>query len=123
MGTALRTPGGGGGGFVAMMALTTSMNGGWTKTGYSGGDSFAYSNPGGIGVSNKLTCQVGGKYRIVTRNVNSSAGYIRLLINGQNKTDPNSDVEIDLAVGDQLTFSQSFSGTGHNLGCVVVSKG
>lgn len=122
MGTALRTPGGGAG-FVAMMALTTSSAGGWTKTGYSAGDSFAYSNPGGIGVSNKLTCQVGGKYRIVTRNVNASTGYIRLLINGQNKTDPNSDVEIDLAVGDQLTFKQSFSGTGHNLGCVVVSKG
>ena len=119
----LITPGGGGGGFVATMALTTSVAGGWTKTGYSGGDSFAYSDPGGPGVSNKLTCQVSGRYRIVTRNVNSSGGYIRLLINGQSKTDPNSDVEIDLAVGDQLTFKQSFSGTGHNLGCVVVSKG
>lgn len=115
--------GGGGGGFIAMMALTTSMAGGWTATGYSGGDSFTYSPSGGTGVSNKLTCQVGGRYRIVTRNANSSTGYIRLLINGQNKTDPNSDVEIDLAVGDQLTFGQSFSGTGHNLGCVVVSKG
>ena len=122
MGTALRTPGGGAG-FVAMMALTTSMAVGWIKTGYSGGDSFAYSNPGGVGVSNKLTCQVRGRYRIVTRNVNASDGYIRLLINGQNKTDPNSDVEIDLAVGDQLTFGQSFAGTGHNLGCVVVSRG
>lgn len=120
----LITPGGGGGaGFIAMMALTTSAAGGWTKTGYSVGDSFTYSNPGGLGVSNQLTCQVGGKYRIVTRNENSSGGFIRLLINGQRKTDPNSDVEIDLAVGDQLTFSQSFSGTGHNLGCVVVSKG
>lgn len=123
MGVAPRLPGGGGAGFIAMMALTTSVTGGWTKTGYSGGDSFTYSNPGGLGVSNKLTCQVSGRYRIITRNVNSSGGYIRLLINGQNKTDPNSDVEIDLAVGDQLTFSQSFSGTGHNLGCVVVSKG
>ena len=114
---------GGGTGFIAVMALTTSVAGGWTKTGYSVGDSFAYSDSGGIVVSNKLTCQVSGRYRIVTRNVNSSGGYIRLLINGQNKTDPNSDVEIDLAVGDQLTFKQSFSGTGHNLGCVVVSKG
>ena len=122
MGTALRTAGGAGAGFLAMMALTTSMNG-WTKTGYSGSDAFVYSDPGALGGTNKLTCQIGGRYRIVTRNVYASEGYIRLLINGQTKTTPNSDVEIDLAVGDQLTFTQSYHGTGHNLGCVVVSKG
>ena len=116
----LITPGGGGGGesLCGMMALATSSNG-WSKTGYTDGVTFSYS---GGSASNSLTCQKSGKYRILTRNVYSSQGYIRLLINGESKTDANSDVEVQLSAGDVLSFEQSWHGTGHNLACVVIEK-
>ena len=101
-----------------MMAIATSSNG-LSKTGYTDGVTFSYD--GGTGL-NSLTCQKSGKYRILTRNVYASQGYIILVINGQSKTDPNSDVEVQLYAGDVLSFEQSWHGTGHNLACVVVEK-
>lgn len=114
----LITTGGGGAGFIAMMAIATSSNG-WSKTGYTDGVTFSYSDGS---ASNSLTCQKSGKYRVLTRNVYASQGYIILVINGQSKTDANSDVEVQLSAGDVLSFEQSWHGTGHNLACVVVEK-
>lgn len=114
----LITPGGGGAGFIAMMALATSSNG-WSKTGYTDEVTFSYS--GGT-ASNSLTCQKSGQYRILTRNVYASAGFINLVINGESKTDANSDVEVQLSKGDVLSFEQSWHGTGNNLACVVIEK-
>ena len=108
--------GGGGGSLCGMMAIATSSNG-WSKTGYTDGVTFSYNDGTG-----SLTCQKSGKYRILTRNVYASQGYIILVINGQSKTDPNSDVEVQLYAGDVLSFEQSWHGTGHNLACVVVEK-
>ena len=121
MGTALRTPGGGAG-FIAVMALATSSNG-WNMSGYADGVTFSYSY-GSLGSSNSLTCQKSGKYRILTRNAYASGAgsYIKLVINGQSKTDPNSDVEVQLSAGDVLSFEQSWHGPGNNLACVVIEK-
>ena len=110
--------GGGGGSLCGMMALATSSNG-LSQSGYADGVTFSYD----VGTaSNSLTCQKSGQYRLLTRNVYASQGYIILVINGQSKTDPNSDVEVQLYAGDVLSFAQSWHGTGHNLACVVVEK-
>lgn len=114
----MRAQGGGGGeSLCGMMALATSSNG-WTKTGYADNDTFSYS-PGDN--TNKLTCQKSGEYRILVRNVYSSTGFIRLYLNGTAMPD-NSDAKVQINVDDVLSFKQSWSGTGHNLGCVVVEK-
>lgn len=34
----------------------------------------------------------------------------------------NSDTKVQLNVDDVLSFKQSWSGTGNNLGCVVIEK-
>ena len=118
----LITPGGGGGGesLCGMMAIATSSNG-WSMTGYADGVTFSYRGSTSTN-SNSLTCQKSGKYRILTRNVYSSQGFIRLVINGESKTDANSDVEVQLSAGDVLSFEQSWHGTGNNLACVVIEK-
>lgn len=114
----MRAQSGGGGLLCAMMAIATSSNG-WSKTGYADNVTFSYN--GGTG-SNSLTCQKSGTYRILTRNVYASEGHIRLVINGESKTDANSDVKIQLSAGDVLSFEQSWHGTGNNLACVVIEK-
>lgn len=114
----MRAQGGGGGSLCGMMVIATSSNG-WSKSGYADGVTFSYD--GGT-ASNSLTCKKNGKYRILTRNVYASAGHIILVINGESKTDANSDVEVQLYAGDVLSFEQSWHGTGHNLACVVIEK-
>lgn len=119
MGTAPRWPAGKKD-LCGMMAIATSSNG-WSRSGYADGVTFSYRDAGGTN-TNSLTCQKSGKYRILTRNVYASGGYINLVINGESRTDVNSDVKVQLYAGDVLSFIQSWHGTGNNLACVVIEK-
>lgn len=115
----MRAQSGGGGLLCAMMALATSSNG-WTGSGYADGVTFTYRGAS-LGNTNSLTCQKSGEYRILVRNAYSSTGYIRLYLNGTEMPN-NSDAKVQINVDDVLSFKQSWSGTGNNLGCVVIEK-